>query len=75
MTMTLRVKVVPGSSRSEIAGELANGTLKVRVTAPAEKGRANEALCVLLAQRYGVPRSMVTIVSGHAAPLKIVRIG
>ena len=72
--MTLRVKVVPGSSRNEITGELANGVLKVRVAAPAEKGKANEALRALLAERYGVPRSAVTIVSGHSAPLKMVRI-
>jgi uncharacterized protein (TIGR00251 family) len=66
--------VVPGSSRNEITGELANGVLKVRVAAPAEKGKANEALRALLAERYGVPRSAVTIVSGHSAPLKMVRI-
>lgn len=72
--MTRRVKVIPRSAKSEIAGELADGTLKVKVAAPPEKGRANEVLCAFLAQHYGVPRSAVTIVSGHSAALKLVRI-
>jgi len=72
--MTRRVKVIPRSPKSEIAGEMADGTLKVKVAAPPEKGKANDALCAFLAEHYGVPRSAVTIVSGHSAALKLVRI-
>jgi len=72
--MTRRVKVIPRSPKSEIAGEMADGTLKVKVAAPPEKGKANDVLCAFLADHYGVPRSAVTIVSGHAAALKLVRI-
>jgi len=72
--VTLRVKVIPRSPKSEIVGTLADGTLKVKIAAPPEKGKANEALCALLARHYGVPRCAVTIVSGHAATLKLVRI-
>ena len=72
--MTLRVKVIPRSPKSEIVGALADGTLKVKIAAPPEKGKANDALCALLARHYGVPRRAVTIVSGHAATLKLVRI-
>ena len=72
--MTLRVKVIPRSPKTEIAGEMADGTLKVKIAAPPEKGKANEALCAFLARHYGVPRAAVTIVSGHAAALKLVRI-
>lgn len=53
---------------------MADGTLKVKVAAPPEKGRANEALCGFLAERYGVPRSSVSVISGHTAALKLVRI-
>jgi uncharacterized protein (TIGR00251 family) len=73
--MTRRVKAIPRSAKTEIAGEMADGTLKVKIAAPPEKGEANDALCAFLAQHYGVPRSAVTIVSGHAAALKLVRIG
>jgi uncharacterized protein (TIGR00251 family) len=72
--MTVRVKVIPRSPRSEIVGELADGTLKVRIAAAPERGRANEALIELLAARYGVDRGAVKIVSGHSAGLKLVRI-
>jgi len=53
---------------------MADGTLKVRIAAPAEKGKANDALCTFLAGHYGVPRNAVTIVSGHSAALKLVRL-
>ena len=72
--MTRRVKVIARSARSEIAGETADGTLKVKIAAPPEKGKANDALCEFLAEYYGVPRRAVTIVSGHSAALKLVRV-
>jgi uncharacterized protein (TIGR00251 family) len=72
--VTLRVKVIPRSAKSEITGTMADGTLKIKIAAPPEKGKANEALCAFLARHYGVPRAAVTIVSGHAAALKVVRV-
>jgi uncharacterized protein (TIGR00251 family) len=72
--MILRVKVIPRSAKTEIAGEMADGTLKVRIAAPPEKGKANAALCIFLAGHFKVPRSAVTIVSGHGAALKLVRV-
>jgi len=53
---------------------MGDGTLKVKVAAAPEKGKANEALCSFLAEHYGVPRSAVTIISGHSAALKLVRV-
>ena len=73
--ITLRVKVTARSARSEIVGELLDGTLKVKIAAPPERGKANQALIALLAAHYGVPRTSVTIVSGHTASLKLVKIG
>jgi uncharacterized protein (TIGR00251 family) len=72
--MTRRVKVIPRSAKTEIVGEMADGTLKVKIAAPAEKGKANDALCTFLAEHYGVSRNAVTIVSGHSAALKLVRV-
>lgn len=72
--MTLRVKVIPRSKKNEISGELADGTLKVHVTAPPEKGKANEQVCVVLAAHYRVPVRAVQIVTGHGNPRKVVRI-
>ncbi len=69
----LSLKVVPGSSRDEIVGWLGD-SLKVKVKAPPEKGRANEAVVALLAERLGVDASTISVVSGHGSPAKIVTI-
>ena len=72
--MTLKVKVTPSSPRTEIAGEMSDGTLKIRVAAPADKGLANEELCSFLAKHYGVARAQVEVISGQTATRKLVRI-
>ena len=71
---TVRIKVIPRSAKTELAGEMADGTLKVKVAAPPEKGKANDALCVFLARHFGVGIGAVKIISGHSAALKLVRI-
>jgi hypothetical protein len=73
--MTLRVKVIPRSPKSEFAGELADGTLKIRIAAPPDQGKANEELRSLLAARYGVAKASVHILSGHTSTRKLIRIG
>ena len=72
-TTRLRVRVSPGARRTEIAGRHGDGW-KVRVAAPPEDGRANEAVLRLLAERLGLPRRSVTIVSGHTAREKVVEL-
>ena len=72
--ITIRVKVTPRSAVSEIVGTLADGTLKVRIAAAPERGKANEALIALLAEHYRVPRASITVISGHTASMKLVRI-
>ena len=72
--MTIRVKVVPRSSSSGLAGVMADGTLKVRIVAAPEKGKANAELCQVLARHYRVAPSAVTIVRGHTSAVKLVRV-
>jgi uncharacterized protein (TIGR00251 family) len=72
--VTIRVKVIPRSSKSEIAGQMQDGTLKIRVAAPPDKGQANEEVCALLAGKYGVARNAVRIVSGQTSGRKLIRI-
>jgi uncharacterized protein (TIGR00251 family) len=69
----LSLKVVPGSSRDEIVGWLGD-SLKVKVKAPPEKGRANEAVIALLADRLGIDASSIAVVSGHGSPAKVVAV-
>ena len=72
--MTVRVKVTPRAARNEVTGAMADGTLKVRIAAPPEKGKANQELCRLLAGHFNVPAGAVQVISGHTASLKLVRI-
>jgi uncharacterized protein (TIGR00251 family) len=69
----LPIKVIAGSSRSGIAGWL-GGTLRVRVTALAERGKANAAVENLLREALGLSGGGVEIVSGRSSPRKIVEI-
>jgi uncharacterized protein len=69
----LRVKVVPGCSRTRIAGLLGD-RLKIGVAAPPEGGKANAAVCELLAQTLGVPVRQVTVTEGHSRPRKTILI-
>ena len=49
--------------------------LRIRIAAVPDKGRANAAASALLSQMFGVPKSVVVLVSGATARLKTVRIG
>ena len=69
----LNIKVVPGASRDQIVGWLGDA-LKIKVKAPPEKGKANEAVVTLLAKTLGVRRDTIEIVSGHGSPAKTVDI-
>ena len=69
----LWIKAVPGSSRDQVAGVLGD-RLKVRVSAPAEDGRANQAICKTIANALKIKPKKVTIESGQTNPEKIVRI-
>ncbi|MEJ2531417.1 MAG: DUF167 domain-containing protein [Halioglobus sp.] len=69
----IALKVVPGASSNGVAGWLGE-SLKIRVTAPAESGKANAAVIKLLAALLGVPRQSVSIAAGGSSPRKIVEI-
>ena len=67
------VKVVPRAAKDEIVGWL-EGTLKVRVQAPPEDGRANRALEELLADALRLKKNAVTVAAGRASARKRVAI-
>jgi len=66
----LKVKVVPGASRTEIVGRL-GAALKVRVAAPPEGGQANREVVALLAAKVGLPVAAVSVVSGQTSASKV----
>lgn len=67
--LALAVKVVPGASRTRIVGPYGDG-LKITVSAPPERGAANDAVIELLAAALQIPRSDIQILSGHTNPRK-----
>ena len=69
----IKVKVVPGASRTRFLG-VHGGLARVAVAAPPEKGKANRAVIALLAELLAKKKRDVTVVSGHAAPLKTIQI-
>jgi len=69
----LRLRVSPGARRSHVAGRLGEAW-KVRVTAPPERGKANEEVVALLADTLGVPRGEITIVAGRSGRDKLVEV-
>jgi len=69
----LTVRLTPRASRDAVALQ-PDGTLAVRVTAPPVDGRANEALCRLLARELGIAPSRVSLIRGHKGRTKVVRV-
>ena len=69
----LTLRVAPGARRSQIVGRHGDGW-KVRVAAAPEDGRANRALCRLLADALGLPADAVSVVSGHGSRDKQVQL-
>jgi uncharacterized protein (TIGR00251 family) len=70
---TLRVRVQPRARREEIVG-LRAGQLVVRVNAPPTDGRANVALCRLIAAHVGLSPSQVSVRHGAAARDKLLEL-
>lgn len=67
------VKVLPRSSRNEIAGEEGEA-LKIKLNAPPVDGEANKALIAFLADTFKVPKSGVAIIKGETSRHKLVEI-
>lgn len=69
----LNVKVVPGSSRSKVAGWLGDA-LKVQTSAAPERGKANAAVIELLADFLQIKESQIELIAGQTNPRKQFRI-
>ena len=67
------MRVQPKASRNQVDG-FQEGTLRLRVTAPATEGEANAGVIALLAKSLGVSKSKVQIVRGHGSRDKLVSV-
>jgi hypothetical protein len=71
--VTLRLHIQPGAKKTEVAG-LYGETLKIRLAAPPVDGKANASLIAFLADRLGVAKAAVSLVSGDTSRAKRVRV-
>jgi uncharacterized protein (TIGR00251 family) len=69
----LRVRVQPRASRNKVMG-WREGVLYLHLTAPPVEGLANKACVEFLAERLGVKRSSITLVSGEKSRDKVLQI-
>jgi len=70
----ISLRVYPNASRNEIVG-FTEGVLRVRVSAPPSKGKANRELMTFLSRLLGVNKSSVNIIKGYTTRDKVVAIG
>ena len=71
--MKKQVKVKPNSKQQKIE-EAADGSLTVHLKSPPVDGKANEELIKLLAAKFNVSKSQITIKAGVASRSKLVEI-
>ena len=71
--MRIHVRVTPRAKRASLDTQ-SDGTIVVKVTAPADDGRANAAVIEALAEHFGVPKRRVVIVQGLRSRRKLVEI-
>jgi uncharacterized protein len=69
----VRLRVSPGARRTGVVGRYGDAW-KIRVAAPPESGRANEAVVQLLAHTLALAPSSVRLVSGRSARDKTVEL-
>lgn len=67
--ISMTVKVVPGSSRTEFMG-MYGTAYKIRIASPPEKGKANETLIAFLAEQLNIRKNAIQITSGKTSQLK-----
>jgi uncharacterized protein len=72
-TTRLRIRVSPGARRTELVGRQGEAW-KIRVAAPPERGRANDAVLKLLAERLRISPAAVTLVAGRSGRDKVVEL-
>lgn len=69
----LAVYIQPGASKTELAG-LHDGLIKIRIAAPPVENAANRVLIEFIAERVGVPKRCIRIVSGSTSRRKVLEV-
>lgn len=70
---TLHLQIKAGSKKNEFSTSV-NGTILVKVKAPATEGKANKELIAFLSETFKIPKSKIEITKGEKSPFKTVEI-
>ena len=70
----LRIKIYPSASKNEIKDIMDDETLKIGISAPPVKGKANQELIKFLAREFAVSKNNVKIISGAWERVKLIKI-
>lgn len=70
----LAVRIVPRSSRNEVAEVLNDGTVKIRLKSPADDKKLNQELVKFLADTLSVPQNRIDVVAGLSGLDKLVSV-
>jgi uncharacterized protein (TIGR00251 family) len=74
----LRIKVIPKSHKTEFIETMIDGegeeTIKIRLKAVPEKGKANAELIKFLSKELNIAKSEISIISGKTDQLKLIRL-
>jgi uncharacterized protein len=73
MPTRINAHVQPKARAQEVQVQ-ADGSLRIKVTVAAEGGKANQAVCDLLADALGVAKRDVTLVAGHRNRHKVLEV-
>ena len=71
--MKIIIKAKPGAKEDKIE-KVDEANYTVYVKAPPRDGKANAAIITLLARHFDVSQSLVEIISGHMARIKVIEI-
>ncbi|RAL55478.1 hypothetical protein BLD25_04475 [Candidatus Gracilibacteria bacterium GN02-872] len=70
----LKVKVITNAQKTEITGELEDGTIKLKVRAIPEKGKANSEIIEYFSKILNLNKSKIEIISGKTSKIKLLKI-
>lgn len=67
------VQVYPNAVRDEVIG-IKNGVLRIKISAPPVRGKANKALIDFLSGLWDIKKDSISIIKGHTARNKVISI-
>lgn len=67
--ITVKVHIVPNSSKTQIIGEHGD-RLKIKIKSPPVDGKANEEILEFLCEKLGIKKHLAEIARGHSSKSK-----